>query len=157
VLISKYDVPSSAEAIAAKTKRLLAKQSMPSQESASARGAKPIEFDDSLLRETIRLAQQGDPIAFETIYRRFAPRVYAICLRMLHDPNDAEDALQQTFLHLLRTIQTFRGASAFSTWVHRLTINLVLMSPCRKKLAFVSLDDVLPDDDPENAPVRQIA
>lgn len=157
MLPSKRDVPSSAEPIAGKTKRLLAKQSMPSQHSPSARDAKPIEFDDPLLRETIHLAQQGDPAAFETIYRRFAPRVYAICLRMLHDPNDAEDALQQTFLHLLRTIQTFRGASAFSTWLHRLTINLVLMSLRRKKLAFVSLDDVLPDDDQETAPVRQIA
>ncbi len=154
---SRSDVSSSIPPMEGKTKRSLAKPSTRSPNSPKAGESKTIQFDDPLLRETIRLAQQGDAAAFETIYRRFAPRVYAICLRMLHDPNDAEDALQQTFLHLLRTIQTFRGASAFSTWLHRLTINLVLMSLRRKKPAFVSLDDVLPDDDQEIAPVCQIA
>src|SRR5215469_8025685 len=83
-------------------------------------GAK--SFDNPPLRETIRSAQQGDSAAFEIIYQLYAGRVYALCLRMLHDPTEAEDALQDIFLQLFRKIQTFRGESAFSTWLHRLTV-----------------------------------
>jgi DNA-directed RNA polymerase specialized sigma24 family protein len=71
------------------------------------------------LKEAIRLAQQGDAAAFETIYQLHCRRVYALCLRMVGDPTEAEDLTQEAFLQLFRKIHTFRGESAFSSWLHR--------------------------------------
>ncbi len=76
------------------------------------------------------LAQQaagGDESAFETIYKRHFRRVYALCLRMMGNPTEAEDLTQETFTHLYRKIGSFRGESAFTTWLHRMTVNQVLM------------------------------
>jgi len=117
-------------------------------------GAK--SFDNPPLRDTIRLAQQGDAAAFEAIYQRHAGRVYAICLRMLRDPAEAEDTLQEAFLQLFRKIQTFRGESAFSTWLHRLTVNMVFMRLRRKKPICVPLDEVLESDDQNSKPLHEI-
>lgn len=71
--------------------------------------------DSSLLSETIRLALQG----FEIICQQHCRRVYAVCLRMLRDPVETEDLVQEVFIQLLRKVYTFRGKSAFSTWLHR--------------------------------------
>ena len=117
-------------------------------------GAK--SFDNPPLRDTIRLAQQGDAAAFEAIYQRHAGRVYAICLRMLRDSAEAEDTLQEAFLQLFRKIQTFRGESAFSTWLHRLTVNMVFMRLRRKKPICVPLDEVLESDDQNSKPLHEI-
>ena len=76
------------------------------------------------------LAQQaagGDESAFEAIYKRHFRRVYALCLRMMGNPTEAEDLTQETFTHLYRKIGSFRGESAFTTWLHRMTVNQVLM------------------------------
>jgi RNA polymerase sigma-70 factor (ECF subfamily) len=76
------------------------------------------------------LAQQsaaGDGDAFEQIYRRHFRRVYALCLRMLGDPTRAEDLTQDVFINLFNKIGSFRGDSAFTTWLHRMTVNQVLM------------------------------
>ena len=83
-------------------------------------------------RENISLAQQGDPLAFERIYRLHSARVYALCLRMVGNTAEAEDLTQEAFLMVLRKIRTFRGESAFATWLHRIAVNLVLMR-LRKK------------------------
>jgi RNA polymerase sigma-70 factor (ECF subfamily) len=77
--------------------------------------------------ETIRRAQLGDAEAFERIYKLHSRRVYALCLRMAGNPTEAEDLTQEAFLTVLRKIRTFRGDSAFSTWLHRIAVNLVLM------------------------------
>src|SRR5213078_3924679 len=77
--------------------------------------------------EAIRLAQAGDAAAFEFLYHMHSRRVYALCLRMVNNPPDAEDLMQEAFLQLFRKIGTFRGESAFSTWLHRMTVNVVLM------------------------------
>jgi len=82
------------------------------------------------------LAQQsaaGDVSAFETLYRRHFRRVYLLCLRMLGNPAEAEDLTQETFTHLYNKIGSFRGDSAFTTWLHRLTVNQVLMHFRRRK------------------------
>lgn len=100
--------------------------------------SKPTSFDDVSLLEIIRLAKQGDS-AFETIYQRYAGRVYALCLRMLCHSVEAEDALQDAFMQLFRKIHTFRGESAFSSWLHRLTVNIVLMRLRQKKPISVRL------------------
>jgi RNA polymerase sigma-70 factor (ECF subfamily) len=83
-------------------------------------------------REVIRRAQLGDAAAFECIYRLHSARVYALCSRMLGNRTEAEDLTQEAFLGVLRKIRTFRGEAAFSTWLHRIAVNLVLMR-LRKK------------------------
>jgi RNA polymerase sigma-70 factor (ECF subfamily) len=112
--------------------------------------------DSAALDETIRLAQQGDAQAFEEIYRLHSRRVYALCLRMLGDPIDAEDLAQEAFMQLFRKIHTFRGESAFSSWLHRLTANVVLMSFRRKKAVTSSLDEMTRINDEDNAPRWEI-
>ncbi len=69
----------------------------------------------------------GDMGAFEEVYNRHHRRVYAICLRMLKNVTEAEDLTQDVFIQLYRKIGSFRGDSAFTTWLHRLTVNQVLM------------------------------
>src|SRR6267378_7953972 len=83
----------------------------------------PHKPDSSPVSEVIRLAQQGDAGAFEIIYQQHSRRVYALCLRMLRDPIEAEDLVQDVFVLLFRKIQSFRGELAFSTWLHRLAVN----------------------------------
>ena len=65
--------------------------------------------------------------AFEEIYHLHHKRVYSICFRMLQNASDAEDLTQQVFIQLFRKLHTFRGESSFTTWLHRLTVNQVLM------------------------------
>jgi RNA polymerase sigma-70 factor, ECF subfamily len=110
----------------------------------------------SSLCETIRLAQQGDAAAFELIYRLHCSRVRSICLRMLRDPVEAEDLAQESFIQLFRKIHTFRGESAFSTWLHRLTVNLVLMRLRKKKLVSTSLDEITGNDEEDDRPHGEI-
>jgi RNA polymerase sigma-70 factor (ECF subfamily) len=69
----------------------------------------------------------GDMRAFEEIYRRQHRRVYGLCMRMTRNVAEAEDLTQEVFVHLFRKIGSFRGESAFSTWLHQLTVNQVLM------------------------------
>jgi RNA polymerase sigma-70 factor (ECF subfamily) len=89
-------------------------------------------------KEIIRQAQEGDAGAFERIYRQYNRRVYAMCLRMTKNKSDAEDLTQEAFLQVFRKIHTFRGESAFYTWFHRLTVNVVLMSLRKRKNVEVS-------------------
>ncbi len=72
-------------------------------------------------------AGKGDMTAFEEIYTRHHRRVYSICLRMLQNTHEAEDLTQEVFIQLYRKIGSFRGDSAFTTWLHRMTVNQVLM------------------------------
>jgi len=74
-----------------------------------------------------RKAAQGDMNAFEQLYERHNRRVYSLCLRMTQNIAEAEDLAQEVFIQLLRKIGSFRGDSAFTTWLHRLTVNQVLM------------------------------
>ena len=90
--------------------------------------------------EIIQRAREGDQTALENIYRLHSRRVYAVCLRMVADPTEAEDLTQEAFLLLFRKIHTFRGESAFSTWLHRLAVNLVLMHLRKKSLPAVSIE-----------------
>jgi RNA polymerase sigma-70 factor (ECF subfamily) len=103
---------------------------------------RPNKPDNATLREVIRLAQQGDGSAFEFLYRLYCRRVYALCLRMVRETREAEDLTQEAFLQLFRKIHTFRGESAFSTWLHRLTVNIVLLHFRKKKLISSPLEDI---------------
>jgi RNA polymerase sigma-70 factor, ECF subfamily len=77
--------------------------------------------------ENVRLAAAGDMDAFEELYRRYHRRVYSLCFRMTHSASEAEDLTQNVFIQIFRKLKTFRGASSFTTWLHRLTVNEVLM------------------------------
>ncbi|HEY0098636.1 MAG TPA: sigma-70 family RNA polymerase sigma factor, partial [Pyrinomonadaceae bacterium] len=72
-------------------------------------------------------AASGDLAAFEQLYERHNRRVYSLCLRMTQNVAEAEDLAQEAFIQLFRKIGSFRGESAFTTWLHRLTVNQVLM------------------------------
>ena len=106
--------------------------------------------------ETIRMAQQGDSAAFEALYRQHSRRVYALCLRMSGNLAEAEDLTQDAFLMVFRKIQSFRGESAFSTWLHQVTVNTVLMRFRKKKLAENSLDEATESDDDDLHPPLQL-
>ena len=93
--------------------------------------------------ETLAHAQAGDHQAFAQLYSLHKRRIYSLCLRMVGNLAEAEDLTQEAFLQLHRRIATFRGDSAFSTWLHRLTINVVLMHLRKKGLAVVSLDEAM--------------
>jgi len=101
--------------------------------------------------ETLIRAQNGDHQAFAQLYALHKRRIYSLCLRMVGNVAEAEDLTQEAFLQLHRKIATFRGDSAFSTWLHRLAINVVLMHLRKKGLPVVSLDEAMeptPDEGP---------
>jgi RNA polymerase sigma-70 factor, ECF subfamily len=81
-------------------------------------------------------AGRGDMLAFEEIYSRHHRRVYSLCLRMLQNSHEAEDLTQDVFIQLYRKIGSFRGDSAFTTWLHRMTVNQVLMHFRKRTVKF---------------------
>lgn len=83
--------------------------------------------------ELAQKAAGGEMDAFEELYRRHFRRVYSLALRMTGSPEEAEDLSQETFTHLYNKIGSFRGESAFTTWLHRMTVNQVLMHFRRRK------------------------
>lgn len=75
---------------------------------------------------SVERAREGDVGAFEQLYRRYVNRVYALCLRMTGDRERAERLTQDAFVTAWRNLASFRGESAFSTWLHRVAVNIVL-------------------------------
>jgi RNA polymerase sigma-70 factor (ECF subfamily) len=102
--------------------------------------------------ELIARAQRGDGEAFAALFEIHKRRVYSLCLRMTGDAAGAEDLAQEAFLQLFRKIGTFRAEAAFSTWLHRLVVNVVLMHLRRKGLQQISLDEV---DNSQDEPVKR--
>jgi RNA polymerase sigma-70 factor (ECF subfamily) len=92
--------------------------------------------------EAIEKAKNGDPAAFECLYKLHSKRIYSLCLRMSKSPAEAEDLTQQAFLQLFRKIGTFRGESGLSTWLHRVTVNIVLMHLRKKKPIEIPAEDL---------------
>ncbi len=76
--------------------------------------------------DLVRRAQGGDLAAFEELFRQFQGRIYALCLRMVADPGRAEDLTQESFVRAWQKLGSFRSRSAFGTWLHRLSVNVVL-------------------------------
>jgi RNA polymerase sigma-70 factor (ECF subfamily) len=103
--------------------------------------------------EVLARAQAGDHHAFAQLYTLHKRRIYSLCLRMVGNVAEAEDLTQEAFLQLHRKIATFRGDSAFSTWLHRLAINVVLMQLRKKGLSLISLDEAM-EPNPEEGPSR---
>ena len=119
---------------------------------------------DALYTSDFALAQkahQGNMQAFAELYKRHHRRVLSLCLRMTHNLAEAEDLAQEVFLHLLRKVGSFRGESTFTSWLHRLTVNHVLMhfKKLRVRLEQTTEDGEMPmqimlgTDDPRAMPV----
>jgi RNA polymerase sigma-70 factor (ECF subfamily) len=89
----------------------------------------PSDTDERLVQRF----QEGSADAFEVLVKRHGTRVYNLCLRILGDPDEAADASQDTFLAALRKLSTFRGDSAFTTWLHRVAVNACYDSLRRKR------------------------
>ncbi len=91
-------------------------------------------------------AQAGDMKSFEALYDRYKRRVYSLCLQLVRNPADAEELTQEAFLQVYRKIRTFRGEAAFSTWLHRVTTNVVFMRLRKKHVQEVELQPALDED-----------
>ena len=128
----------------------------PDAESAPSAGLEPERADAPAATESVPAAspnsppldalsraQGGDHQAFAELYAQHKRRIYSLCLRMVGNIAEAEDLTQEAFLQLHRKIGTFRGDSAFSTWLHRLVINVVLMHLRKKGLSVISLDEAM--------------
>jgi RNA polymerase sigma-70 factor (ECF subfamily) len=95
----------------------------------------------------IQRAQDGDEQAFATLYTLHKGRVYSVCLQMTRDLSDAEDFTQEVFLQVFRRVNSFRGDSAFSTWLYRIAVNTMLMKFRRRAPPpLVSLDEPVSDE-----------
>jgi RNA polymerase sigma-70 factor (ECF subfamily) len=94
--------------------------------------------------EAIEQAKAGVAGGFEYLFKAHFKHVYGVCLRMVKNPAEAEDLTQQAFLQLFRKIGTFRGDSGFSTWLHRVTVNQVLMHLRRKKPTETLVEELEP-------------
>ncbi|MDO4562592.1 MAG: sigma-70 family RNA polymerase sigma factor [Clostridia bacterium] len=92
-------------------------------------------------KDTVQMAANGDESAFENLVRTYQSRVYAICLSMLKNPEDAEDAAQEAFVKCFRSMSAFRGDSSFYTWLCRLTMNVCLDALRAKKEAAADIDE----------------
>jgi RNA polymerase sigma-70 factor, ECF subfamily len=116
-------------------------------------GASKKKGDKLSEAEAIERAKLGDAEAFQVLYSLHKRRVFSLCLRMTSNTADAEDLTQEAFLQLFRKIATFRGESAFSTWLHRMAVNVVLMQLRKKSLPLVPLEDTIETE--EEAPKKE--
>lgn len=117
----------------------------------SAKNAIPAQKESSCNeseRSIVQRAQRGDEQAFATLFQRHKTRVYSVCLLMTKDVAEAEDLTQEAFLQVFRAIGSFRGDSAFSTWLYRIAVNTALMKLRRKSPPAVSLDEPVSPDSP---------
>jgi len=112
--------------------------------------------------ELVRRSKEDDERAFGELVSRYESKVYSLALRMVRNPEDAEDVLQDTFLRAYRGIKSFQGASTFSTWIYRITANSALMRLRKKQLPTVSIEDQEERETPVNiadwtpGPVEQL-
>ncbi|MEM8931643.1 MAG: RNA polymerase sigma factor [Acidobacteriota bacterium] len=113
-----------------------------------ASAAPPIDAD----RLLVERARRGDVEAFEQLYRRHVGRIHATCRRLCGDVSEAEEMTQEAFVRAWQKLDTFRGQSLFSSWLHRLSVNVVLghwRSAKRYRQRVVAIDDVGSAPEPE--------
>lgn len=100
-------------------------------------------------RSLVQRAQRGDEQAFAMLFQAHKKRVYSVCLLMTRDIAEAEDLTQEAFMQVFRCVSSFRGDSAFSTWLYRVAVNTVLMKLRRRKTPpLVSLDEPVSSESP---------
>lgn len=105
--------------------------------------------------EFVHAAQRGDPRAFAQLVGKYEARVYNLARKMMRDPQDAEDVLQETFISVFRHLKDFQGDSSFSTWLYRIATNASLMKLRGRKPPPLSLDEPV-ESDGEGALPREI-
>lgn len=103
----------------------------------------------------VERAKDGDTLAFERLYRRLSGRVYGVCLRMARDPAEAEELAQEAWVRAWEGLGSFRGESRFSTWLHRLTVNVVLDHRRRDGRWRERFRDLPDEDEGRTAPAPQ--
>lgn len=112
-------------------------------------GARPIQSrqpePDAEAQELVRRAQAADREAFDVLYERYVGRVYAVCLRMCASRPEAERLTQDVFVRAWQKLASFRGDSAFASWLHRLAVNVVLEDTRATRRRVARVDNV---DDP---------
>ena len=101
--------------------------------------------------ELVGRARRGDLDAFEHLYRRTSGRVFALCLRMTADRERATELVQDVFVRVWERLSSFRGESAFTSWLHRLAVNVVL-AQARADRRRGARFDAMPDDHGESDP-----
>lgn len=103
---------------------------------------------------SIDALKAGDRAAFARLVERYSPKIYRLALKILNDPQDAEDILQETFIKALRALPTFEGRSSLSTWLYRIAVNEALMLVRKRKPNFVSIDMEREDAEGDVEPVE---
>ena len=95
----------------------------------------------------VEALKAGDREAYAQMVELYSPKIYRLILRMVDDPFEAEDVLQETFLNAFRGIQKFEGRSTLGTWLYRIATNQALMHLRKKSPTLVSVDEPIPDMD----------
>ena len=90
--------------------------------------ARPVRSSEAVPDAIVQAAQRGDDVAFAALYDAYAPRVYALCLGLAGDRQAAAELVQDVFVRVWEGLSSFRGESAFSSWLHRLAVNVTLES-----------------------------
>ena len=96
-------------------------------------------------RELVERARKRDIAAFEELVTRYRSKVYGLAVRMMKDPSDAEEVLQESFLSAWQNLPNFRGESAFGSWLYRICANFCLMRLRRKKVETTEAEGQLPE------------
>jgi RNA polymerase sigma-70 factor (ECF subfamily) len=96
---------------------------------------------DSEEKVLLKRLQEGDRAAFAQLVEKHSPRIYGQALRMMQDPAEAEEILQETFLQVVRHIEDFRGQSQLGTWLYRIATNQALMRLRRRRPPSIPKDD----------------
>jgi RNA polymerase sigma-70 factor, ECF subfamily len=97
-----------------------------------------IDHSPCVVGPLVERARAGDMRAFEALYRQHVGRVHGLCLRMVRNPDVAEDCTQQTFINAWRSLPAFEQRSAFGTWLHRIAVNVVLSRQPRQSSDFAT-------------------
>ena len=113
--------------------------------------------DEEIITEdgfSLAALQAGDKIEFARLVDVYYPVIYRLALKILGNPQDAEDILQETFIKAFRHLADFNGRSRLSTWLYRIATNEALMLIRKRKPDSVSIDDPSNDNDPDQEPLE---
>ena len=103
----------------------------------------PLPYTDSLMSVPASQPAREDHATFDDVYRLYCRRIYWLCLRMVNNSAEAEDLTQEVFLQVFQNMSQFEGRAAFSTWLHRVAINVVLMKLRKRSHPTSSLEEIL--------------
>lgn len=103
---------------------------------------------------SLEALKAGDMEEFARLVDAYSNNIYRVALKILNDPQDAEDVLQETFMKALRALPSFEGRSSLSTWLYRIAVNEALMLVRKRRANFVSIDAEREDDESDIEPVE---